>query len=300
MKNIFPLTLLSFACFALPALASETLSGSEILAVQKGGVPDKIYTHTKPHLRVATYNIGKNEASDKVADFTALNAAIKNMAADIIAVPEVDNKTARSQNIDQLKTIADANHYHYAFGKAIDFDGGEYGVGILSKYKIAKTQVIPLPSGDAEQRVALIAQIAVPGFDSPVLFIATHFDWQKDPTIRIQQARKILDISIGDAPSDFKDIASAIKILAGDFNSTRDEQPLQEISYFFNPVKGKETDYRTWPAVNPAIDIDHIFTFKGQRWNVKKIDIPHNSPSFTWSSASDHLPVIADLELSEQ
>ncbi|TYS02495.1 endonuclease, partial [Citrobacter freundii] len=48
------------------------------------------------------------------------------------------------------------------------------------------------------------------------------------------------------------------------------------------------------------IDIDHIFTFKGQKWNVKNLEIPHNSPEFTWSTASDHLPVIAELELSEQ
>lgn len=300
MKNIFSLTLLAFTCLSANALAAEKLTGSEVLAVQKGGVPDKIYKNNQPHLRIATYNIGKNEAADNVTDFTALNAAIKNIAADIIAVPEVDNKTARSQKIDQLKTIADANQYYYAFGKALDFDGGEYGLGVLSKYKIQQTQVIKLPSGDAEQRIALLAQVDVPGFDSPVLVMVTHLDWQKDPTLRVEQARYLLDISIGDAKTEFKDIASSVKILAGDFNSTRDEQPLKEIGYFFNPVEKKGTDYRTWPAVNPALDIDHIFTFKGQKWDVKKIDIPHNSAKFTWSSASDHLPFIADLQLTEQ
>lgn len=79
-----------------------------------------------------------------------------------------------------------------------------------------------------------------------------------------------------------------------------DEQPLKEVGYFFNPVAKQGTDYRTWPAVNPAIDIDHIFTFKGQKWNVKNIEVPHNSPAFNWSSASDHLPLIAELELTEQ
>ncbi|SUX85916.1 Uncharacterised protein [Citrobacter koseri] len=91
--------------------------------------------------------------------------------------------------------------------RALDFDGGEYGLGILSKYKIQHTQVINLPSGDAEQRVALLAQIEVPGFDTPVLVMVTHLDWQKDPTMRIEQVRHLLDVSIGDASSDFKDIA---------------------------------------------------------------------------------------------
>lgn len=300
MKKTVALTLMSLAFLSFSTHAGEPLAGNEILTVQKGGVPDKVYTTHKPHLKVATYNIGKNDASGRVSDFTALNAAIKKINADIITVVEIDNKTVRSQKIDQLKEIADANHLHYIFGKALDFDGGEYGVGILSKYDIQHSQVVNLPSGKAEQRVVLLAHIAVPGFDSPVVMMATHLDWQKDPAVRLMQARHLLDLSIGDAASNFKDIASSVKILAGDFNSTRDEQPLREIRYFFNAVEKQGTDYRTWPAVNPAIDLDHIFTFKGQKWNVKQLTIPHDSANFTWSAASDHLPVIADLELIEQ
>jgi endonuclease/exonuclease/phosphatase family metal-dependent hydrolase len=288
------------AGFSVEAQPNTQLTGNEILSVQKGGVKDKLYSQNKPLLKVATYNIGKNEASHDVSDFTSLNAAIKNIDADVIAISEVDNKTERSKKINQLKTIADANNLYYAFGKALDFDGGEYGIGILSRYKINHSQVIKLPSGTAEQRVVLLAQIEKPGFDTPIIMMATHLDWQKDPETRMQQVRHILDISIGDVPSDFKDIASSIKILAGDFNSTRNEQPIKEIEYFWNPVEIHEADYRSWPAVNPAIDIDHIFTFKGQKWSVNKLEIPHDSKVFTWSLASDHLPVIAELELTEQ
>lgn len=300
MKKTVALTLMSLSFLSFASQAGEPLAGNEILSVQKGGVPNKVYQQKKPHLKIATYNIGKNDASGNVTDFTALNQAVKNINADIITVVEIDNKTARSKKVDQLKEIADANHMHYAFGKALDFDGGEYGVGVLSRYPIEHSQVVKLPSGQAEQRATLMAQVKVPGFDSPVVVMAAHLDWQKDPAVRLMQARYLLDLSIGDASSDFKDIASSIKILAGDFNSTRDEQPLREIRYFFNPVEKQGTDYRTWPAVNPAIDLDHIFTFKGQKWNVKKIEIPQDSASFTWSAASDHLPVIADLELTEQ
>ncbi len=294
------LSLLVMSLLSSAAFAAQPLAGNEILTVQKGGVPNKAYTQNKPTLKVATYNIGKNEASDDVSDFTALNTAIRKIDADVIAVPEVDNKTGRSKKIDQLKAIADANNLYYAFGKALDFDGGEYGVGLLSRYKIHHAQTIKLASGKAEQRVVLLAQIEKPGFETPVIMMVTHLDWQKDPEVRLQQVRHILDVTIGDAPSDFKDIASSIKILAGDFNSTRNEQPVRELEYFWNLVDQKGADTRSWPAINPAIDIDHIFTFKGQKWNVKSLEVPHNSPSFNWSSASDHLPVIAELELTEQ
>ena len=280
--------------------ASAALTGSEILKVNKGGTVNKIYTSNLPTLKVATYNIGKNEAADNVKDLTHLSQAIGKINADIIAVTEIDNQTQRSGKINQLADIAQANHLFYAFGKALDFDGGEYGVGLLSKYKIDKSQVINLPSGEAEQRVVLISQLAVPGFDSPVIVMTTHLDWQKNPEVRLNQARYLLDLSIGDAPSNFANIASAVKILAGDFNSTANEQPVKEINYFWNPVVKNGVDLRTWPAINPALDLDHIFTFKGQKWNVKGLNVPDEKEGFNWAAASDHLPLIAELELQEQ
>ncbi|WP_272521151.1 endonuclease/exonuclease/phosphatase family protein [Providencia sp. PROV202] len=280
--------------------ATAATTGSEVLMVQNGGTPNKVYSANKPTIKVATYNIGKNELAADVANLDELSKAIAKIDADVIVLTEIDNKTARSKKVNQLEEIAKANKMDFAFGKALDFDGGEYGVGILSKYKIEKSQVVNLPSGGAEQRVVLLSQITKPGFDSPIIIMGTHLDWQKDPTIRIDQVRHILDATIGDTETGFDNIAASIKILAGDFNSTAKEQPIQEISYFWDPVEKKGVNYRTWPAVNPAIDIDHIFTYKGQVWDVKTMTIPTDSKDFQWSKVSDHLPVIAELELQEQ
>lgn len=300
MRGIGTGSLLAMIIMQFSPLATGAQTGSEILSVQRDGVPDKVYEKNKPTIKVATYNIGKNEVGKNITDFTFLNDAIKRIDADIITVSEVDNKKERSGKVDQIKRIADANNLYYAFGKAIDFDGGEYGVGILSKHKIVHSQVVNLPSGKAEQRVLLLSQVVVPGFDSPIIIMATHLDWQKNPEVRLTQARHILDISIGDVPSEFGDIASAVKILSGDFNSTSEEQPIKEIQYFWNLVRETGADYRSWPAINPAIDIDHIFTFKGQQWRVDKFNIPHDSDRFKWSKVSDHLPVIVELTLTEQ
>lgn len=280
--------------------ATAATTGSEVLMVQNGGTPNKVYSANKPTIKVATYNIGKNELAADVANLDELSKAIAKIDADVIVLTEIDNKTARSKKVNQLEEIAKANKMDFSFGKALDFDGGEYGVGILSKYKIEKSQVVNLPSGGAEQRVVLLSQITKPGFDSPIIIMGTHLDWQKDPTIRIGQVRHILDATIGDTETGFDNIAASIKILAGDFNSTAKEQPIQEISYFWDPVEKKGGNYRTWPAVNPAIDIDHIFTYKGQVWDVKTMTIPTDSKDFQWSKVSDHLPVIAELELQEQ
>lgn len=295
-----PIKTLISAAILVSCSATAATTGSEVLMVQNGGTPNKVYTANKPTIKVATYNIGKNELAADVANLDELSKAIAKIDADVIVLTEIDNKTARSKKVNQLEEIAKANKMDFAFGKALDFDGGEYGVGILSKYKIEKSQVVNLPSGGAEQRVVLLSQITKPGFDSPIIIMGTHLDWQKDPTIRIGQVRHILDATIGDTETGFDNIAASIKILAGDFNSTAKEQPIEEISYFWNPVEKKGVNYRTWPAVNPAIDIDHIFTYKGQVWDVKNMTIPTDSKDFQWSKVSDHLPVIAELELQEQ
>ena len=295
-----PIKTLISAAILVSCGATAATTGSEVLMVQNGGTPNKVYTANKPTIKVATYNIGKNELAADVANLDELSKAIAKIDADVIVLTEIDNKTARSKKVNQLEEIAKANKMDFAFGKALDFDGGEYGVGILSKYKIEKSQVVNLPSGGAEQRVVLLSQITKPGFDSPIIIMGTHLDWQKDPTIRIGQVRHILDATIGDTETGFDNIAASIKILAGDFNSTAKEQPIEEISYFWNPVEKKGVNYRTWPAVNPAIDIDHNFTYKGQVWDVKNMTIPTDSKDFQWSKVSDHLPVIAELELQEQ
>ncbi len=57
----------------LSSMAVANTTGSEILAVQSGGTPNKVYQNNKPTLKVATYNIGKNEVSADVTNFDKLN-----------------------------------------------------------------------------------------------------------------------------------------------------------------------------------------------------------------------------------
>ena len=43
---------------------------------------------------------------------------------------EVDKGTKRSGNVDQPATLAKLSGLHAAFGSALDYDGGKYGVAI--------------------------------------------------------------------------------------------------------------------------------------------------------------------------
>lgn len=83
----------------------------------------------------------------------------------------------------------------------------------------------------------LATEIHKPGFDSPVIFIANHLDWHKDPAVRMQQMYAINDFAIGNTPSSFPDIESSVKILAGDFSDVPESQIMAGFArYWSNPV----------------------------------------------------------------
>lgn len=254
---------------------------------------NKVIEGEKPQLKVMTYNIAAGANNFKV-DLKKTAETIKKINPDIIGIQEVDKLTGRSGKIDQGKILAELTGYNIVYGKAIDHDGGEYGIAVLTKHQIKESHQISLPSID-EQRIALITTIDVPNFPAPITYINTHLDWHENPTERMNQIYAIDEHQL--------DIRG-IKILGGDFNDTKESNVIKQLGRYWESVIPENMDNRTWPAVNPEVGIDNIFTNKAQKWNVKTY-IPNsdNSPvvdQIEWNKVSDHLPVISILELVEQ
>ncbi len=246
----------------------------------------------KKKIRVGTYNIAGG-----VPEFNLKKTAkaIKALEIDFIALQEVDNGTNRSGNINQVKELSKLTGYNYIFSKAIDYDGGEYGIAVLSKYPIKLIEKQMLPSGDYEQRIAMYVEAEIPGFEEPLLFVATHLDWHEDPEIRLSQIYAINGKTID---------MRGIKFLLGDLNDTKESLVIRELKrYWESPLLRNSLDNRTWPANNPEIGIDYIFTSKAQKWIVNEILIP-NKPNGNyrrnWNEISDHIPVVLELILIEQ
>ena len=254
---------------------------------------NKVIEGEKPQLKVMTYNIAAGANNFKV-NLKKTAQTIKKINPDIIGIQEVDKLTGRSGKIDQGKILAELTGYNIVYGKAIDHDGGEYGIAVLTKHQIKESHQISLPSID-EQRIALITTIDVPNFPAPITYINTHLDWHENPTERMNQIYAIDEHQL--------DIRG-IKILGGDFNDTKESNVIKQLGRYWESVIPENMDNRTWPAVNPEVGIDNIFTNKAQKWNVKTY-IPNsdNSPvvdQIEWDKVSDHLPVISILELVEQ
>ncbi len=166
-------------------------------------------------LRVLTYNILHGAGLDGKLDLARTAEVIKRVNPDLVALQEVDKGTQRSGRVDEAAELGRLTGMHAVFGKAMDFNGGQYGEAILSRYPFESTNLHALPQiKGREPRGALDVQIKVEG--QPLRFISTHWDHLDDDSNRIPQvtAELIAPIETND-PDDISNIARAFCLIPG-------------------------------------------------------------------------------------
>lgn len=236
-------------------------------------------------IKVMSYNVHHCNPPSKndVIDIDAIAKTIARENPDLVALQEIDVNVNRSGKKDQLHEIAArAGYEFFYFSKAIDYDGGDYGVAILSRYPLSETQTFRLPteaSTKGEPRVLSLATISLPG-GRKIKFGSTHFDAQHPATNRLLQAKEINRIS--------GDIKMPL-IIAGDFNAEENSEVMKIIQSEF--LLSCSNCAPTIPVVTPVKTIDFIaFRPKNHFTAVLHKVVPEHY-------ASDHLPVVAVLEL---
>ena len=233
-------------------------------------------------LRIMTYNIHHCEGVDGKLDVERIAGVIRKQECALVALQEVDRNTTRSQGVDQLAELGRLTGLQPYFGKAIDYGGGEYGLGILSKLPIAETKVFQLPSGTKrEQRIA-IEVVVKPKAGPRFVFVCTHLDHSSGENDRTQQIAE-LKKRFGGGPSQ--------AILAGDFNCTSDKPELAPILAYWADVDAQKLS-PTIPVAKPNRKIDYIFLQRDCPWSVGSAEVLDEPV------ASDHLPLVTTLRLS--
>ena len=84
-------------------------------------------------IKVMTYNIRHGLGMDGRVDLIRVAGVVKEAAADIVALQEVDDNWKRSGNIDQTRVLAHELSMHYRFGPALVKRKSRYGNALLSK-----------------------------------------------------------------------------------------------------------------------------------------------------------------------
>ena len=261
--------------FSLEIAALALLLSAGMPAFSKTVTPEE--KHDTIRVRVMTYNLRYGE----FASLEEIAMHIKSFKPDFVALQELDCKTARTFAVHQngkdfISELAYRSGMFGLYGKTINFAGGLYGIGILSKYPYISMNKTMLPNPAKTEQRALLEGVFEVGNDT-LIFASTHLDYKYDSS-RIEQGKLICD--------HFKDAPYPV-ILGGDFNAESDSRLIVEL---MNKTWFSATNSDlSYPADNPEIKIDYIFTRPMKGWRVVKTQTVH-------SQLSDHLPIVTDLE----
>lgn len=239
--------------------------------------------HSKQVLRIMTYNIHHANPPSKpgLIDLDAIARVIVDAKADLVALQEVETGVNRSNKLDEAKLLAEKTGLHYHFFKAIDHDGGDYGIAILSRYKFKDATLVPLPQKiTAEKRV--LGYLTVKIGKQEFILANTHLDATNTHENRNVQMEAIL--------KEFEKATLPV-ILCGDLNSVAGSEAINLLDGQFKRTC-MENCGATVPQINPRNTIDFIAT-KNVKWPL----LGHTVIEETY--ASDHRPVVAVFDIAK-
>lgn len=241
-------------------------------------------------IKFLQYNIAacRNFDRNDIVDHVRTLEAIKSFNADIITLNEVDRFTKRSGNVDQIEYFAKELGYNSYFASTIDFQGGKYGIALLTKYKIISVEQIRIPDtvynketgAIHESRTLYSAILDVEG--TSLRIIGTHYGLTNEEQEKaVDTTLKLIDTD--DRPT----------VFSGDLNMRPDNPLIKKLSEkLFDTALLCKAECFTYPSI--AKDdyenrkIDYVFTHGAVETEFA------DSPDVR---VSDHKPYFCELKI---
>lgn len=240
-------------------------------------------TSSPGSVRVMTYNI--KHAQESGLELAKIADVIGEARADVVGLQEIDMGTRRSdgqRQADALGALTGLGNVY--FGESFPFDGGSYGVAILSRWPLANASTVrldthPKVADGYEPRIAVVADVVANGraFTFATLHASLHEEEHDG------NARALLD-ALG--------TRARRAIVTGDFN----EKPEEAIG-----------DALVDAGLTDAFHEKHRFfgSTIPSRFPTKRIDFIYRGAGLgrtehAWvpsTQASDHRPVAAVIPL---
>jgi endonuclease/exonuclease/phosphatase family metal-dependent hydrolase len=233
-------------------------------------------------VKVLSFNILHGATTKHDFNLAVIAQVIIDAQPDFVALQEVDFKTNRAKKYDLVTELGWRSKMSPLFARAMPYDDGEYGEGVLSKYSFIMTRNVPLPySPGNEPRAALEITTVLPSGDT-ISFIGTHLDHLQDETDKVAQAKKINQVfSQNTYPT----------ILAGDLNDVPGSNAIDILEEFWMASYDKANPKPTFPSNNPIKKIDYVMYYPNNKWRVLSTEVIQDS------IASDHCAYLVTLEL---
>src|SRR6266480_283151 len=162
---------------------------------------------SKKTLRVMTYNIHVGVGMDKKLDLQRIADVINGQHPDLIGLQEVDRGVKRTEGKDEIAELAKLTSMNYAFAHNLDYQGGQYGVAILSRFPISAIDHRKYENKREAERRGMI-RVEVNAGGKTINFVTTHLDYQ-DEDGRVFETEQLLG---------FLSAQKASLIIVGDFN----------------------------------------------------------------------------------
>jgi endonuclease/exonuclease/phosphatase family metal-dependent hydrolase len=242
--------------------------GLSILLASIASASDKKDKHQHTfNLKILSYNVRNCRGLDNRTDFQRTADVINRIGADCVALQELDSATLRLNNAVALNELASRTKMFPTYNGSINYQGGKYGIGILTREKPIKTEAISLP-GKEEQRSLLIVEMK--GY----IICCTHLSLTAED--RITSVRMIAEkLNKYNKPL----------FLAGDLNAVPNSTEMNNLLNDFIVIT--DSTKPTIPADRPNKCIDYILTKKSTSQKVKVIA----SEVVNEPTASDHRPL---------
>lgn len=229
-------------------------------------------------LRVLSYNVRHGAGMDLVVDLERTAAVIRALDPDVVLLQEIDSSAGRTDGVDQARELATLTGLpHYAFGRFMTYDGGAYGMAVLSASPLLAHANHVLPEGD-EPRSALAARIRPLAGGPEIVFVGIHL--YRTAAERFAQARTLVDL--------FDEEESPV-LLVGDFNSEPGDPVMRLLGEHWTMPAKPTGDRLTWRADAPEVEIDHVLYRPDTRFVVADYRVIDER------EASDHRPVLITL-----
>lgn len=264
---------------ALSLLAASLLSCSALRPAQE------------PAVTVLVYNIHAGKDARGVSNLARVAEIVRSTRADVALLQEVDVGTLRSGLVDQVAELADLTGLRDVFGKTLDYDGGEYGIAVLSRWPVVHDTLFGLrvtprqqrARGSYEPRGVLHALIATP--HGPLHILNTHLDASASDRFRRQEAASLLRIA------DQLRSSGELVFIGGDLNANPDSPVLAMFADagWVDAWQGCGAgDGRSFPHDAPVKRIDYLLLGTGAACARAEV---------LATDASDHRPIIFQIRM---
>ena len=249
-------------------------------------VSHSVFAQKDPNLiKILTYNIyhGENPNQPGKPNLEESTTLIVQIQPEVIALQEIDSMTIRTDTlyggkVNLINELIKLTGYRGYFGKAMDYDEGGYGVGLLVKKGSGyKTQNLPTPAG-GEPRVAAWVKGELRSLKE-FYFASTHFS--NDTSInRLAQLKELIS---------YADTLAFPAFFAGDMNFDPQSEEYQMIPSKWKDAGMVAGDTTATYGGAAGKRIDYVFYNSEQLELVeyRVLELPH----------SDHFPVLVTLRI---